>query len=81
MPRTKVSTLPNTQTLLGLMKEYQQMLREAERGVKKVLALDPQTEKFWDELSDSAHLFSQVGDRSNSIWEEIVELTDQLPED
>lgn len=57
------------------------MLREAEVAAKGLLALDPQSEKFWGELSSRAHLFTQVGDRSNTIWEEIVNLVDQLPDD
>lgn len=81
MPKTKVSALPDTTTLVGLMEEYQQMLRDAERAVKKLLALNPHTEKFLDELTPSAHLFTAVGDRSDSLWEEIGRLVDQLPED
>ncbi len=81
MPRAKASATPNTKTLLGLMQEYQEMLRDAERGVKKVLTLNPETEKFWDALTDVAPLISLVESRSNSIWEEIVDLIDQLPED
>lgn len=81
MAKPKVATYPNTKTLAALIQEYQEMLREAERASKRILDLDPQTERFWDELSDSAHLFTEVGSRSESIWEEIVELVDQLPED
>ncbi len=81
MPKARGSTLPNTQTLSMLLREYQQMLVDAQRAAKRILALNPQTEKFWDELSDSASFFTLVGDRSNSIWEEIVDLIDQLPED
>lgn len=81
MPRTKIATYPNTKTLLALLHEYQQMLRDAERAAKRVLDLNPQTEKFWDELCDSAHLFTLVGDRSSTIWEEIVEDVDKLPKD
>ena len=81
MPKAKVATYPDTKTLLVLMQEYEQMLRDAERAAKKILTLDPGTEKFWDELSDSANFFTMVGDRSDSIWEEIVRLIDQLPED
>jgi len=57
------------------------MLRDAERAANKLLALNPQTEKFWDELTDSASLFTSVGARSESIWEEITALVDQLPDD
>jgi len=81
MPKAEVSTHPNTETLLMLLREYQGMLVDAQRAAKRVLALNPQSEKFWDELSESASFFTLVGDRSNSIWEEIVELIDQPPED
>ncbi len=57
------------------------MLRDADRAVKKILAQDPHSEKFLDELSSNAHSITMVGDRSSIIWEEIVELIDQLPED
>ena len=81
MPKARGSTLPNTHTLSMLLREYQQMLVDAQRAAKRILALNPQTEKFWDELRDSASFFTLVGDRSNSIREEIVDLIDQLPED
>ncbi len=81
MPRAKAPAVPDTHVLKGLTEEYQEMLRDAEREVKKVLALNPQTEKFWDELTTVAPFITMVGDRSNSIWEEIVDLIDQLPED
>lgn len=81
MAKAKTATYPNTKTLLTLLQEYQQMIRDAERAAKRVLDLNPQTEKFWDELSESAHYFTLVGDRSDLIWEEIVDLVDQLPED
>ncbi len=81
MPRIVVPTRPNTETLLMLLREYQRMLVDARRAAKRVLAQNPQSEKFWDELSESASFFTLVGDRSNSIWEEIVDLIDQLPED
>jgi hypothetical protein len=63
------------------MEEYQEMMREAQQGVKKVLALNPQTEKFWDELTDVATKISWVGSRSETLWDEIVRLIDELPED
>lgn len=81
MAKTRASTYPETRTLQGLMEEYLEMLHEAERAAKKVLALNPQTEKFWNELSGSAHLFTSVGDRSESIWREIDKLIDKLPEE
>lgn len=81
MTKSKVATYPNTKTLAALIQEYQEMLREAERASKRILALDPQTERFWDGLTDSAQLFAEVGSRSESVWEEIVDLVDQLPED
>lgn len=81
MPKTKFHTYPDIATLQTLMEEYLQMLRRADGATKKLLALDPQSEKFWDELSSHAHLFTEVGDRSNTIWEEITDLIDQLPDD
>ena len=81
MPKTKAHTVPDVHLLTALMEEYQQTLREAERGVKKVLSLNPQKEEFWDALTDVAPQISMIEGRSDSIWEEIVSLIDQLPED
>jgi hypothetical protein len=81
MPKTKVHTYPDIATLRSLMEEYLRMLHQADSATKKLLAHDPQSEKFWDELSSHAHLITQVGDRSNTIWEEITNLIDQLPDD
>ena len=81
MPKAKVITTPDVRTLKEFMEEYQEMMRDAQQGVKKVLALDPQTEKFWDELTEVATKISLVGDRSATLWDEIVRLIDQLPED
>ncbi len=63
------------------MEEYLQMLRDTERGVKKVLGLDPKKEEFWDELSELDPLLTMVESRSQSILEESLDLVDQLPED
>jgi hypothetical protein len=63
------------------MEEYLEMLRETERTVKKVLALNPQTEEFWDQVSEHAADISMVGIRSTTIVEEIDNLIDKLPED
>ena len=38
-------------------------MRDAQQGVKRVLALDAQTEKFWDELTEVATKISLVGSR------------------
>ncbi len=81
MAKTKAPSIPDTHVLKRLMEEYQVMLRDAERAVEKILALNPKTEEFWDELSESSALFTLVGDRSNSVWEEITDLIDQLPEE
>ena len=81
MPKTKSPTVPNTHTLQLLMEEYLGMLRDAERGVKKVLSLSPQKEEFWDELTSLHPLLTLVEGRSNGIQEEIEDLIDQLPED
>ncbi len=81
MPRAKTATIPDTHVLRVLMEEYQEMLRDAERGVKKALSLNPQKEDFWDELSDLYPVLTMVESRSNSLQDEIEDLTDQLPED
>jgi hypothetical protein len=57
------------------------MLRGTEKTVKKVLALNPQSEEFWDQVSEHAADISMVGIRSTSIVEEIDDLIDQLPDD
>jgi vacuolar-type H+-ATPase subunit I/STV1 len=81
MPKTKAATIPDVRVLRDFMEEYQDMLRDAQQGVKRVLALNPQTEKFWDELTNLATKISLVADRSDTLWEEIVRLIDELPED
>jgi hypothetical protein len=81
MPKTKTTTVPDVHVLKEFMEEYQGMMRDAQQGVKKVLSLNPQTEKFWDELTDVATKISWVGNRSETLWEEIVRLIDQLPDD
>ena len=81
MPRTKAPTIPDTHVLKRFMEEYQDMVQDAQHGVKRVLDLNPQTEKFWDELTEVATQISLVGDRSATLWEEIVRLIDELPED
>ena len=64
MPKAKAATIPDVRFLKDFMEEYQAMMRDAQQGVKKVLALNPQTEKFWDELTDVATKISMVGNRS-----------------
>jgi len=81
MPKSKTPAIPDTQTLRVLLEEYQEMLRDAERGVKKLLALDPNKEEFWDALSELDPLFTLIESRSNSLQEESLDLLDQLPED
>jgi len=81
MPKAKPATIPDVRVLKHLMEEYQDMIRDTQQGVKGILALNPQTEEFWDELTDVATRISLVGDRSGTLWEEIVWLIDQLPED
>lgn len=81
MPRTKAPAIPDTHVLKRLMEEYVEMLRETERTVKKVLTLNPETEEFWDQVSEHAADISMVGIRSTTIVEEIDSLIDQLPED
>jgi len=83
MPKaeTKAPPVPDTHVLRGLMEEYLEMLREAERGVKKVLSLDPRKEQFWDALSDLDPQITMIEARSKSIQEESLDLLDQLPDD
>jgi len=63
------------------MEEYLEMLRDAQRGVKKVLSLDPRKEEFWDALSDLDPEITMIEARSKSIQEESLDLLDQLPDD
>jgi hypothetical protein len=67
MAKSKTPVVPDTHVLRALMEEYVEILREAERRTRKALSLDP-------------HL-TFVASRTESIQEEIDELTDQLPED
>lgn len=79
--KTKAPTVPDTHVLKGLMEEYSEMLRNAERGVKKTFALDPQEEEFWDELAELDPIITMIEARSKSIQGEVLDLIDQLPED
>jgi hypothetical protein len=63
------------------MEEYLEMLHDMEGGVKRLLALDAQSETFWDEAAELAPHLTMVRARSNSIQEEILHLIDKLPED
>lgn len=81
MAKAKTVTVPDTHVLRALMEEYVQMLHDAERGVKKVLSLDPHREEFWDALSELDPLLTLIESRSNSIQEESLDLVDQLPDD
>jgi hypothetical protein len=81
MSRTKTPAVPDTHALKVLMEEYLEMLREAERGTKKALSLDPHKEEFWDEVSSLAPRLTMIEARSKSIQEEILDLIDRLPED
>jgi hypothetical protein len=47
----------------------------------KVLALNPQKEEFWDQVSEHAVAISMVEIRSKTIVEEIDDLINKLPED
>jgi hypothetical protein len=77
----KVTTIPDTHVLNVLMREYQEMLAEAQRGIKKLLSFDPRQEEFWDQLSELDPTINLIESRSGSIHEEIDELIDQLPDD
>ena len=79
--RAKVVIIPDVALLKDFMEEYQDMMREAQQGVKRVMALNPHSEKFWDELTDVATKISLLGSRSETLWEEIIRLIDELPDD
>jgi len=81
MLKPKTATIPDIHVLKGLKEEYLGMLREAERGVEKILSLNPQNKEFWDELSELDSHLTMLGARTNSILEESLDLVDQLPED
>jgi hypothetical protein len=81
MPRAKAFTIPDTHVLKRLIEEYVEMLRETEKAVMKVLALNPQKEEFWDQVSEHAAAISMVEIRSKTIVEEIDDLINKLPED
>ena len=81
MGKAKTSAVPDTHVLRVLIEEYLEMLTDAQRGIKKLLSLDPQKEEFWDQLSELDPTITLIESRSSSIHEEIDELTDQLPED
>jgi hypothetical protein len=49
-------------------------------AAKALAALRPDTEEFWDYLSEHAADISMLGIRSNTIVEEIDDLIDCLPE-
>jgi predicted transcriptional regulator len=80
MPKSKAPPVPDTRTLKHLLEEYLEMMHEAEKIVKKALALNSEKEEFWDHISEHAADISMLGIRSNTIVEEIDELIDQLPE-
>jgi len=77
----KTTTLPDTHVLKVLAQEYQQMLSQAQRGIERLLSLDPHEEAFWNQLSELDPVVTLIESRSNSIHQEIDELVDQLPED
>ena len=81
MSHAKAPAIPDTHVLIRLMEEYVEMLRESKNIVKKVLTLNPETEEFWNQVSEHAADISMVGIRSTTIVEEIDNLIDQLPED
>ncbi|HEY6293103.1 MAG TPA: hypothetical protein VI455_16245 [Terriglobia bacterium] len=77
----KTAAVPDTHVLKVLAYEYQQMLVEAQRGIHKLLSLDPQKEEFWDQLSELDPVITLIESRSGSIHQEIDDLIDRLPED
>ncbi len=81
MAKAKVSTLPDTKTLHAILEEYQDTLREAASGMKKVLSLNPQSEAYWDELTKLHSVLTTAESSAKSTQEEIESLIDRLPED
>ena len=81
MPKMTVSTGPNTKTLHAILEEYQETLRDAERSLKRVLSLNPQSEAYWDELTKLHPVLTTTESSAKSIQEEIESLIDRLPED
>jgi len=81
MSRTKAPAIPDTKLLRLLMEEYLEMMREVKDITEKALALDPETEEFWDHVCDHAAEIDMLGIRSNTIVEEVDELIDKLPDD
>lgn len=81
MAKAKATAVPDTHVLRVLAEEYLGMLEEAHKDVKKLLALDPQKEEYWDHLSEIEANITLIGSRSESIHEEIDALIDQLPDD
>jgi len=81
MAETKATTVPDTQTLSLVLEEYAESLHDAECLVRKVLSLDPQTEAFWDTLSELDPLLTLIESSSNSLQEISLDLVDQRPEE
>jgi hexokinase len=81
MSRVKAPVIPDTHVLRRLMEDYAEMLRDTEKAVRNILALDSQQEEFWDQLSEHAAEISMVEIRSKTLVDEIDGLIDQLPED
>jgi hypothetical protein len=81
VPMAKTTTVPDTHTLKVLVQEYLDTLKEAERGIKKLLSLDPHEEAYWDQLSELDPTITLIESSSGSIREVIDDLIDQLPED
>jgi predicted nuclease with TOPRIM domain len=81
MAKERVVTAPSTETLEALLQDFDETLREVERGLKKVLSRKAQSEAYWDELTKLHPLLTLVESQSNSLQEEIESLIDRLPED
>jgi len=81
MGKVRTSAAPDTHVLRVLVEEYLEMLADAQRGIRRLLTLDPRKEDYWEQISDLDPTITLIESRSSSIHEEIEELTDQLPED
>jgi hypothetical protein len=81
MAKSKVSAVPDTRTLHAFLEELRETLGEAERGLNKVLSLDPRTETYWDELARLHPVLTTMESSAQTIQAEVENLVDQLPED
>ena len=75
----QTTSIPATHMLRLLLQNMRRCCLR--RSIRTLLALDPQQEEFWDQLSELDPMITLIESRSNSFHQEIDELIDQLPED